>query len=262
VIASLPDPLRAFSLEGRVAVVTGGGRGIGRQIALTFAAAGADLVLAARSREHLMETAEAIERSGRRALVAPTDVTREDEVAALAARTMEAFGRVDILVNNAGGGKWRRMLDMSLEDWEGTLRTNLTSTFLCSRAFAPAMLQQGKGVLLSVASISGRRGQKSMAHYGAAKAAVMNLVKSMAVEWAPQIRANAIAAGVVLSEEVEARFASGPDEERRRFERRTLLGRMGTLEDCALAALYLCSDASAWVTGVTLDLNGGEWLPG
>src|SRR5207244_6061828 len=122
-----------------------------------------------------------------------TDVTREDEVAALATRTLETFGRADILINNAGGGQWRRMLDMSLDDWETTVRTNLTSTFLCSRAFAPAMLQQGKGVLLSVASISERRRQKIMAHYGTAKAAVLNLAHWMEVEWAPQIRANGIA---------------------------------------------------------------------
>lgn len=256
---AVPLPSEAFRLQGRVALITGGGRGIGREIARTFAATGAHVVLAARSAEHLEATAAEIQAMGGRALPIPADVTREDQVKGVVERALAEFGRIDILVNNAGGGKWRRLLEMGLEQWDDTVRTNLTSAFLCSRAVAPGMLERG-GVILSIASISGRRGQKSMAHYGAAKAGLMNLTKSMAVEWAPKIRANAIAAGVILSEEVRARFTS--DEERQRFERRTLLGRMGSLQDVALSALFLVSDASAWITGLTLDLNGGEWLAG
>lgn len=171
---------------------------------------------------------------------------------------MTAYDRVDILVNNAGDSQWRRTVEMSLDEWDAMIRTNLTSAFLCSREFARPMLKQGKGVLLSVASVSGRRGQKSMAHYGAAKAGLINFTKSVAMEWAPKIRVNAIAAGVVLTEKNLSRFTS--DEERQRFAQRTLLGRLGSLEDIASAALYLCSDASGWVTGITLDVNGGEWL--
>jgi 7-alpha-hydroxysteroid dehydrogenase len=252
------QPLSAFSLAGQVALVTGGGRGIGAVIARTFAAAGADVVISSRTESQLVETAELIRGTGRRVEPIVADVTDEAQVAAMVERSMSAFGRIDILVNNAGRiSGWKRVLDMTRAEWDDALATNLTSAFLVSRAVAPHMLAAGRGAIVSTGSISGRRGQKTMANYGAAKAALTNLTKSLAVEWAPAIRVNCIAAGVINWDDA-GMFETA--EQVTRFAKRTKLGRLGTREDVALAALYLCSGAGAWVTGTTLDLNGGEWM--
>lgn len=248
--------LSKFALTDRVAIVTGAGRGIGKGIALGFAQAGAHVVACARTVEQIEATAEEIRALGRKSLAIPTDVRESEQVDNMVSKTVEEFGRIDILVNNAGGLFVVAVLDMSERAWDAIIRENLKSVFLCSKAVAKVMVEQKKGSIVNLASMAGRTGSPGMAHYGAAKAGIINLTQSLSAEWAPyKIRVNAIAPGPVWTPgapivwptpEVQAQVVS-----------RVLLGRFGQPEDIAAAAIYLASDASDWVTGQTFEINGG-----
>ena len=173
---TLPD------LEDRVAVVTGGGRGIGRETALSLARSGADIVVAARSTDELEETATLVREIGRRCLVVQTDVTQETDCEALIERTVAEFGRIDILVNNAGGAVFRPFWELSTEEFDFHYAVNLRSTFLCSRAAARHMMEQKSGAIVNIASSSGMKPYPTQAAYCAAKAGVISLSKVMALE--------------------------------------------------------------------------------
>ena len=257
----MTDPNHS-SLAGRVAIVTGGGTGIGRGVALALARAGADTVVAARTPEPLEETCAKVRALGRRALAVQTDVTDTAQVGNMVARAMDAFGRVDVLVNNAGGNagptfRQRLLLEMSAQDIDETFTVNVRSMLSCSQAVAPIMNRQEQGAIINVASRAGRESTAPSAGggvYPASKAAVVSLTRLMAVEWAPNIRVNCVAPGMIDTPRVAARRS--PELTRNQLAS-IALGRPGSPEDIAGAVLYLASDAAEWVTGAIIDVHGG-----
>jgi len=249
--------LDKFSLAGRVAIVTGSGRGIGKGIALAFAEAGADVVVLARTLSEIEETASEIRAMGKRALAIPTDVRRPDQVTDLVNKTVEEFGRVDVLVNNAGGTFVAPLLSVSEDGWDAIMRENLKSCFLCSKAVAEVMVNQQSGCVINITSYAAKRGCAGLAPYAAAKAGMISLTQTSAAEWAPYgIRVNAISCGIVLTESMLKNIYPTP-ESQAEAAKSILMRRLGQPEDIALAALYLASDASSWVTGETFYINGG-----
>ena len=251
--------LSMFALTDKVAIVTGGGRGIGRAIALGFAQAGADVVVAARTDAEIEETAAMIRDTGRKALAVPTDVREVEQVASMLDKTMDLFGRVDILVNNAGGATGlTSVLDMGFDIWEANIKVNLTSVFICSKIIGEAMVKQKRGNIVSIASVAGMGPWPNVAHYGAAKAGIISLTKTLAVEWAQyNIRVNAIAPGSIQTP-LASRLASLDSPRRQAQLKSTPLGRFGQPEDIAEVAIFLASDASAFITGETIVVNGGQ----
>jgi len=241
-------------MTDQVAVVTGGGRGIGRAIALAFAEMGADVVCAARTEREIESTAEAIRAFGRRALPVRCDVTDAAQLEALAARAKEEFGRIDLLVNNAGGYPPMAFLDTDVPSWEWCVRFNLTSAFALTRACLPHMLEGDGGVVLNISSAAGRIVRKGFVAYGTVKAALSFMTRQLAAEFAPRVRVNALAVGAV---ETSALRPFLTDELRAQMEAMTPMRRIGTVEDIALAALWLCSPAGGWVTGKVVEVDGG-----
>jgi len=241
-------------MTDQVAVVTGGGRGIGRAIALAFAEMGADVVCAARTEREIESTADAVRAFGRRALPVRCDVTDAAQLEALAARAKEEFGRIDLLVNNAGGYPPMAFLDTDVPSWEWCVRFNLTSAFALTRACLPHMLEGNGGVVLNISSAAGRIVRKGFVAYGTVKAALSFMTRQLAAEFAPRVRVNALAVGAV---ETSALRPFLTDELRAQMEAMTPMRRIGTVEDIALAALWLCSPAGGWVTGKVVEVDGG-----
>ena len=249
--------LSRFTLDGRVAVVTGAGTGIGRGVALVLAEHGADIVLAGRRPEPLEETARDIQALGRRALVAPTDVTELDQCERLVNRAVGEFGRLDILVNNAGGSTTKPIAAWTPEEWHQVVDLNLGSVWFLSRVAAEPMLAQGKGAIVNISSGSSMFAFPIGAPYGASKAAVNNLTASFAAAWTPKgIRVNALAVGAVRTEMLlEDGKKYGLDEAA--FGAGNAMGRIGEPEEIGYAVLYFASDASSYCSGQTLWINGG-----
>jgi 7-alpha-hydroxysteroid dehydrogenase len=255
-----------FSLDGRVAVITGGSEGIGRGIALAFAEQGANIVVASRTKEKLDVVCAEVQALGRQALAVPTDVTDPNDIENLIGAAHKQFGRIDILVNNAGGPSGSTfsrgpLLDLTMQDFRGSIDMNLTSVFLASTCAARIMMEQETGgSILNIGSMAGRGHGWGPVHimavYGAAKAAVMHLTESMSIQWAPKIRVNCINPGHVSTPTVDTTRGGAEGIERRRL---TIgMERFGQPEDIAAAALYLASDAGGWVTGTVLDVYGGD----
>jgi 7-alpha-hydroxysteroid dehydrogenase len=251
--------LDRFKLTDRVALVTGAGRGIGRGIALAFAEAGADLVLAARTRADLEATAAEVRARGRRALVVPCDVMQSEALEALVAAAVAEFGRLDVLINNAGGTGPRPALATSERFFENALRFNVTSPFLLTCLAVPEMLKSGGGAVVNISSRSSDMVQTAFVAYAAGKAALNMVTRNLAAELAPKVRVNAISVGGV---DTEALAVVLKDERARRaFEAGTPMGRPGTVEDIAACALYLASPAAGWVTGKVFQIDGGAEAP-
>lgn len=253
-------------LKDKVAVVTGGGQGIGRVIALTLAGAGADIVLAARSREPLEATRAEIEALGREALVVPTDVRHEESVQALAEQALAHFGRVDILVNNAGiTGPTAMLWEVTPAEWEETFAVNVTGPYLCCRAFLPSMIERRAGSIIFISSMTGKRPLVGRATYAAGKLALVGMARTLAWETGPYgIRVNVISPGAVEGERVErvireqARVEGiSLEESRRHFTGNSPLGRMVPPQNIADAVLFLASDAAASITGEDLNVSAG-----
>lgn len=250
--------LNRFALTGKVAVVTGAARGIGRGIALAFAEAGADLVCVDRRVEDLKAVAGEIELFGRQALAIDCDVKNSQEVASMTGKAMDVLGRIDILVNNAGRAPMRDVMKMSVEEWEADFRVNLTSVFLCSQAVGVIMLQQRSGSIINISSRESLIPSIGMASYGAAKAGVNSLTRTLAWELAPHVRVNAILPGPVSTPMSAAWLARVEGE----LVDRIPMKRIGKAEDIAMTAVYLASSASDWVTGRLFEIDGGvEFSP-
>jgi 7-alpha-hydroxysteroid dehydrogenase len=246
--------LDRFRMTDQVALVTGAGRGIGRGIALAFAEMGADVVCAARTPKEIEATAAAARGFGRRALALPCDVNDAAQLDRVVADAIAEFGRVDVLVNNAGGFPPMKALDTDQPSWEWCMRFNVTSAFLLTRLCLPHMLERGSGAVLNISSAAGRIVRSGFVAYGTAKAALSFMTKQLAAEFAPRVRVNALAVGAV---ETAALAPFLTDEIRGQMEAMTPMRRIGTVDDIALAALWLCSPAGAWVTGKVVEVDGG-----
>lgn len=243
-----------FRLEGKVALVTGAGRGIGRAIALAYAAAGADVAVASRTQADLDSLAEEIKRLGRRAAVLACDVGVTAELESLVPRCVATLSRLDVLVNNAGGAGPNDPLRTTPEQFMKALQWNVLPAFALTRLAVPALREAGSGSVINITSAAARYAQRSFSSYGTAKAALTQLTRLLAQDFAPTVRVNAIAPGPVVTEALGKYLTP---EVRTAMEQRTPLARLGTVEDIAAAALYLASPASSWMTGKTLELDGG-----
>ena len=252
---------KVFRLDDRVAIVTGGGTGIAKAIALTSARAGAHVVVGSRKLEHLEPVARAIRDLGRRSLALVLDVREPHQVEQLVERTAGELGRIDILVNNAGASFLAPIEEISPNGWNTVVGINLTGVFLCSKAAGPYMIAQKKGVIINIASIAGEHGSVLMAPYAAAKAGVMNFTKTLALAWARHgIRVNAIAPGPIVTEGFEGVLGMGSEEGKetyRRVAESVAMRRWGRPEEVAYPALLLASDASSYMTGTTIFVDGG-----
>ncbi|MDZ4828352.1 MAG: SDR family oxidoreductase [Actinomycetota bacterium] len=246
-----------FDLTGEVAVVTGGGRGIGEGIARTFAGAGAAVVVAARRQAEIERVAKEIEAEGGVALAVVCDVTDADALDALAAATIARFGRVSIWVNNAGGSPVRAPLcELDRATWDQTIALNLTAVW--SGCVTAARVIE-EGCIINVSSLAGFGPVPGSGHYAAAKAGVHSLTQTLARELAPRIRVNCIAPGSVPTEiMMQALDLSDADLERYRQRSRIPLERLGTPQDIGATALYLAAPAAAWITGQILTVSGGQ----
>jgi NAD(P)-dependent dehydrogenase (short-subunit alcohol dehydrogenase family) len=249
------------TFDGRVAVVTGGGSGLGRALAVELARLGAAVTVAARRPEPLAETVALIEQQGGRGLAQPTDVRDPDAVDVLVAATIASFGRVDVLVNNAAGNFVVRAEDLSPNGWRAVVSIVLDGSFLCSRAAGRRMIEQGEGgAILSVIASYAWTGGPGTVHSAAAKAGVVALTRTLAVEWASYgIRVNCICPGPTDTEGAGA--ALWPTEEdRARVAATVPLGRLATPEEVAAWGAALLSPHAGYITGETLTIDGGHWL--
>ncbi|MXX74561.1 MAG: glucose 1-dehydrogenase [Holophagales bacterium] len=247
-----------FRLDGKTAVVTGASSGLGIVFAQALAAAGASVVVSARRLDRLEQLAADIERDGGQALAVACDVASEEEVDALAAKTVGRFGRVDVLVANAGVSDPRPAEEEPLDVWQKVLAVNLTGVFLCNRRFGALMLEQGSGSIVNIASVLGviGAGQIPQASYTASKGGVVNMTRELAAQWARRgVRVNAIGPAWFESEMTEEMFAS--DQASRWIRRKTPMGRPGRGEELAGPVVFLASEASSYVTGQTLLVDGG-----
>jgi len=251
-----------FSLEGKTAIVTGGGTGIGKSIAIEFARAGADVAICSRKLEHLEPVSKAIHNLGRRTFAMAVDVRQEDQIKAVVERAVAEWGRLDVMVNNAGASFRSKPEDISINGWNTVIGINLNGVFLgCKWAGKQMMQQKSGGVIVNISSIAGVYGSTMMSHYGAAKSAVITLTRELGVAWGRKgIRVNCIAPGPVETEGyLDVLKQAGPDGKKTydAVAARVGMGRWGKVEEISYPCIFLASDASSWITGETIVIDGG-----
>lgn len=246
-----------MSLEGKVAIVTGGTSGIGKAIATGLAEAGADVIPTSRSIDKVKETVGIIRQMGRKSLEIPTDVTKPEDVAELVKKVLQEYGKIDILVNSAGMTVQKLVKDLSLEEWDEVLNLNLKAAFICCKMVGDVMIGQGSGKIINIASIAGQVALGGAAPYCASKGGLIQLTKVFAVEWARyNIYVNAIAPGYIrtpLNEEYL--YDGGPLY--KKIINRVPLKRLGRVEDLQGVAVFLASEASNYITGQVIFVDGG-----
>jgi len=241
-------------LRDRIALVTGAARGIGREIALKLAGNGADIAVVDLNPDQVAEVAEEIQKLGRRALALDGSVSDSGDVEKFVKKVSEEFGRIDILVNNAGITRDTLLMRMKEEDWDAVLSVNLKGAFLCTKAVAKLMVKQRYGRIVNISSVIGLMGNAGQANYGASKAGIIGLTKSVARELASRnITANAIAPGFIET----SMTGVLPDNMKTQMLDRIPLGRMGTPEDVANTVVFLASDLAGYITGQTIAVDGG-----
>ena len=246
-----------MTLQGKVAVVTGGSRGIGRAVATVLAREGAVITLCARDRVLLEKVAAELESSGAQALAVQADVTRASEVEQMIGACVERFGQVDILVNNAGITRDNLLLRMKDEEWDAVLSTNLKGVFHCTRAVLRPMIKQRRGRIINLTSVVAVMGNLGQANYVAAKAGIIGLTKATAREVASRgITVNAVAPGFIETDMTHALDLELQEQMRSQIP----LGRFGRPEDVAELVAFLASDRAAYITGQVIHLNGGLWM--
>ena len=252
-------------LKDKVALITGGGTGIGQGIAKASAAEGAHVAVCGRRVEPLEETVEQITSSGGKAFFLTGDVAVEEDATRIVSETIAHCGRLDILVNNAGTNRRTTLADAPVEDWNLVMDVNVGGTFLVSRVAIPQMITQGSGAIVNITSIAGIRGQMNLTSYSAAKGAVRNMTRAMAADYGQHgIRVNAVAPGLVRTSLSETRVQPGQTWEELAEELwipKIPMGRTGTPEDIAKAVVFLSSEDASWITGAELVVDGGQLAP-
>lgn len=250
--------LPKMDLAGKVALVTGGSRGLGRGMALALAEAGADVAVAARTVSALEEVAEEIRQRGRQSLALPTDVSKVAQINKMVGEVVEGFGRIDILVNNAGTIVRKPSLELTEEEWDRVVDTILKASFFCAQAVAKVMIKQKRGKIINIGSLTSKRGISGIIPYVASRGGILQLTKALAVEWAPyNINVNAIAPGYFKTQQTAPLFAN------KKWVKKTVaripLGRTGKPQDLAGVVVFLASEASDYITGQMIFVDGG-WL--
>lgn len=244
-----------LDLTGRVAIVTGASRGIGRAVARTLAAAGASVVAGARG-ENAAGVVQEITAAGGKAIAVPLDVTDEASITAAVAAAAAAFGKVDILVNNAGITRDTLMLRMKRDDWDAVIATNLTGAFTCTQAVLKGMIKQRYGRIVTISSVVGQSGNAGQANYAASKAGLIGFSKALAREVASRnITVNVVAPGLIDTDMTRAITDAAQQD----WAASIPLGRLGTPDDIAAAVCFLASDAASYITGHVLAVNGGMY---
>ncbi|WP_218242980.1 glucose 1-dehydrogenase [Comamonas fluminis] len=249
---------RQFSLEGQVAAVTGAGKGIGRACAVTLAKAGADVALFARTEADLKAVQAEIEALGRRAIIVPGDVNKDEDLQTLIDRTVAELGKITVLVNNVGGGGPNDPRKVSGKAIGDMLAFNVVPAYALIQKAAAAMEAAGGGSVVNISSTAARYSQKYFSAYGAAKAALNQMTRCLAQDFGPKVRINAIEPGTIMTDAL-APFLT--PERKSRMEATTPMARLGQPEDIAQAALFLASPAASWVTGKVLGVDGGVEAP-
>ena len=252
-----------FSLEGKTAIVTGGGTGIGKSIAIEFARAGADVALCSRKLEHLEPVAKAIKDLGRKTFAVAVDVRQEDQVKGMVERAVAEWGRLDIMINNAGASFRAKPEDISINGWNTVVQINLNGVFLgCKWAGKQMMAQKTGGVIVNLSSVAGVYGSTMMSHYGASKAAVITLTRELGTAWGRSgVRVNCIAPGPVETEGyLGVLTKQDPAAAKQAYDTvaaRVGMGRWGKVEEIAYPCIFLASAASSFMTGETIVIDGG-----
>jgi NAD(P)-dependent dehydrogenase (short-subunit alcohol dehydrogenase family) len=245
-----------YDFNGKVAIVTGGGRGIGRSVALKLAKCGAKVVLASRTAAELAAVVEEIRAGGGEAVAQPTDLMFGEQISALAETAVNAYDRIDILINNAARSFMRPLMDLREDGWDKIFGVNCKAVFLLSRAAAKIMAEKGGGRIINISTVGAVRGGAGMAVYHTSKAALNMLTKCMAVEWAPlNVNVNAVGPGLTKTDFSRALWEN-PEIEKM-ISAKIPKGRLANPEDIVGAVLFLCSDDSAYITGETIYVDGG-----
>jgi 7-alpha-hydroxysteroid dehydrogenase len=251
--------LDLFRLDGRVALITGAGKGIGEGIAYALADAGADVAILARTASDLDRVADGVRARGRRVVAFPGDVLDASSIGAFVDTTLAELGGIDVVVNNAGGANSKPFLQTTQDDLEWAFRFNVSSAFVLTQLATPHMLARGGGAVVNIASVTGIETKRATLSYGTAKAALVHMTRLMAADLAPKIRVNCVLPGAIETPSLKDFLERLDPETRRIMVERTPMRRNGQPIDIAAAVLYFASPAASWVSGKILDVDGMAW---